>query len=692
MNKSFLKRYNEYEVLKYQFENGFNTEKSSICYNSSYYGGEYRYRFHCCECGETNDIDQLQFMNQKIICKCGAKFSIDDLKPGTMDWSLTYMALMKHNMLNDTFNKVSVPTIISKEKFYCPKCRSVNRLKNMPIEDKQRVCTCGESYSFEECKLAGTDNYEHTSGKVFFDGHKITISTMVYHSAVNINNIFYWQDGQSRLTMNLETGYSYTTSTGVCYTDTNRYYRNRYGKNAPKMFNSTYSPTNSGLETVVQVKYNELLYKHKDNENLFNLIYKNKTRLTAIIFKKLFKQIDEYMTAYYNNKYSYRIKSLMELVREYKSNRGESHLCVGNKDLDNDVNYPSMYDSTLLALRNRFINASFKDLKYNIPDILLNIRETDAKRRYKLLPRESNNVALDYICNNVSVSKSLRKRINAELNDFLINQNYSHMSDRFYCFVNFAKHFKNKENINKLYNTLFSNEKRYVARYMLDEETLNLWLTYRNEQYLSNCNLRTLRDKAEHVHDALRTINRIKDVLGEDWDINTVKFHTEEQYHNDLVKITNSDDFIEMYNRQRNAQALEPFKMEDEIFEIEEKENDFYVARNRAILTNIGQAMGICVGGYGGSVEAGACRIAYLKENGIYKVCLELRKHKNKQTNKMEYTIVQAKMQYNNLVGNNQEYYNKVVDWATRNNIKIDTHDMQVQNVHRVEHAELIEF
>jgi hypothetical protein len=93
--------------------------------------------------------------------------------------------------------------------------------------------------------------------------------------------------------------------------------------------------------------------------------------------------------------------------------------------------------------------------------------------------------------------------------------------------------------------------------------------------------------------------------------------------------------------------------------------------------------MGICVGGYGGSVESGRCRIAYLKENGVYKVCIELRGYKNSKTNKYEYTVVQAKMQYNGLVADNSEYYTKVMDWVNRNGLAIDTHDMMVKQSRR---------
>ena len=46
----------------------------------------------------------------------------------------------------------------------------------------------------------------------------------------------------------------------------------------------------------------------------------------------------------------------------------------------------------------------------------------------------------------------------------------------------------------------------------------------------------------------------------------------------------------------------------------------------------------------------------------------------------MKYTIIQAKMQYNKLVAEDKFYYNKVLEWATRNNIEICTRDMEMDS------------
>jgi hypothetical protein len=250
--------------------------------------------------------------------------------------------------------------------------------------------------------------------------------------------------------------------------------------------------------------------------------------------------------------------------------------------------------------------------------------------------------------------------------------------------VNICKSFKNKENINKIFDLISNASSRDLhARYDANEATMNLWLNYRNEIYISNCNAKELSKKLDLMDDSRRMIINIRNVFGEDWDLNSVKFYNEQQFHDDLVRITTSEDYIYLVNKEKNEQQMKPFEMEKDIYDLEEIENDFYIARNRAILTNIGSAMGICVGGYGGSVESGRCRIAYLKENGVYKVCIELRGYKNSKTNKYEYTVVQAKMQYNGLVADNSEYYTKVMDWVNRNGLAIDTHDMMVKQSRR---------
>ena len=67
----------------------------------------------------------------------------------------------------------------------------------------------------------------------------------------------------------------------------------------------------------------------------------------------------------------------------------------------------------------------------------------------------------------------------------------------------------------------------------------------------------------------------------------------------------------------------------------------------------------------------------------LYKVCIELNGRKNKETDEYQYTIVQAKLQYNDLCVTDETYFNKVKEWAERNNIEIDTNDMNIVNENR---------
>ena len=682
-NNSFFKSWNQCEVTQYEFENDNIDNKSYIestwTYDSFSNNNKLdAFELNCRECHETYNLSELTFKNGKLICKCGAKFTPEDLRPEIKTWFNGEDNIKMHNLKNGTFNKVSVPTLINRKFFYCPKCRTTHKLENMPLENKQRLCSCGELYSFDEVKIIASDNHISTFGDVYLDNNKITMTFSKYFCSITREGRYYWQDGRQRLTMNLETGFSYLTNTGNCYTMYNNLYRrNHDGKNGPKMFNCTYCGySNDTLVCVAQAKTEMLYNKYSQYDNLIKFMNKKHYTLKQIIFNNMLEKIDEHMTNYYNNKYSYHIQSFKEcvgepknVVRQYSKNAPKSLI--------------NMHDSHLLVTHNRFINLNYHDLKFITSDIIFNIQHTEIKRNYAKLPRETNNIALEYICKSVNASKNLRKKVSAYLTEGK-GLEYNRISDSLYSFVNICRHFKNKENINKIFDTLtdVNNRKRYL-RYESNGHAMNLWLQYRNETYISNCNIKELENKLQLMDDSDRMINSIRKVFGADWDLNSIKFYNEQQFHDDLVRITTSEDYVYLLNKEKNEQQMKPFEMEDDIYDLEEIENDFYIARNRAILTNIGSAMGICVGGYGKSVETGHCRIAYLKENGIYKVCIELKGYKNKETKKYEYTVVQAKMQHNGLVADNSEYYTKVMDWVNRNGLAIDTHDMMIKQSRR---------
>ena len=681
-NNSFLKSWNPCEIAQYEFENNDIDNKSYInsgwTYDSCCNNELSAFDFNCCECHEVYDLSELTFKNGKLICECGAKFAPEDLKPGIKTWFNGQDEIKLHNLKNDTFNKVSVPTLINREYFYCPKCRTTHKLEKMPIENKQRLCSCGELYSFDEVKIMNSNDFRFTFGEVYLDNNKITMTYSKYFSSITREGRYYWQDGRQRLTMNLETGFSYMTNTGNCYTMYNDLYRrNHDGKNGPKMFNCTYCGySNDTLACVAQAKVEMLYNKYRQYDNLIKFMEKKHYTLKQLLFNNMLEKIDEHMTNYYNNKYSYHIPSFKECVDDSRKTDAVRPIKLPNSLIN-------MHDSSLLVTRNRFINLNYHDLKFITSDIVFNIQHTEEKRDYAKLPRETNNIALEYICKSVNASKNLRKKISAYLTEGK-GIKYNRLSDNLYSFVNICRHFKNKENVNKIFNTLTDeNSKRAYLRYESSDQSMKLWLQYRNETYISNCNIKELEKKLELMDDSVRMINSIRKVFGADWDLNSVKFYNEQQFHDDLVRITTSEDYIYLVNKEKNEQQIKPFEMEKDIYDLEEIENDFYIARNRAMLTNIGSAMGICVGGYGNSVESGRCRIAYLKENGVYKVCIELRGYKNSKTNKYEYTVVQAKMQYNGLVADDSEYYTKVMDWVNRNGLAIDTHDMIVKQSRR---------
>ena len=309
-NTSFFKRYTDLEILKYAFEHT-SEPKSYITYaRYQYYWGRSKenqleqYQLYCAHCDNFHLLSELTFDQGKVVCTCGSAYGTEDLKPDMSVWASRIYK--KHNLKNGTLVKVSVPTLISKEHFYCPHCRTTQKLIDMPIENKQRVCTCGKAYSFEEIKLVDSFENISTFGDIFFDEHKITVALAEYRTSMSVNGNFYWQNGRRRLTMNLETGFSYMTNTGCFYTEFNGLYRRRSnGKNAPRMINVTYSSINDDYTKLAKIKFNLMLDKYKDYENLTDLMQSKSNKLTQIIFNKYFEAVDKYMTNYYNNKFNY---------------------------------------------------------------------------------------------------------------------------------------------------------------------------------------------------------------------------------------------------------------------------------------------------------------------------------------------------------------------------------------------------
>ena len=659
------KEYDYIEFAKYAFETEIES-KSYFCYEhpSDAERWDYEECFHCGYCDCNYAIKDLTFKNQTIQCKCGEVISLSDLRPNrtTRNYhnNRTIDQLI-HNTNNGTLNKFNVPTIIDNNEFYCPECHEIKNIYSYKKENGYLYCDCGASYTFDECKL---QDYKGSmiayAGDIYFDKDKISISLVKGFTDTNRFGKYYWSTGTTRATINLKTGYSYQSNTGCCYNDFNRAWKRYHGNdsNAPKMFNATYNTFAwEQLNDLCFLKIRQLQVKYVNHPNLVRLIQKNKYKLSNIIRYNLTKQIDDYMTNYHNTKLglSYRIKSFKEIV-----NLDPSAVTFNEK-----YTYEILH---MLVLHNRFINADYANLIKTLPRVFDFLKANKIANKYKKLNRETNQPIYD-LCNAFTkVSKSLRKRITNDIVNALEPLSYD---DKFFTFLIVSDYFKNKENVNKLYNLIMSS-KRYNNFYRINDG-LELWFKFRDEKYISNIKtIEEFSEKLRHMRDSIYTIQRIRNVYGQDWSEDSVKFHNEKQFHDDLVAIANSQHFRELQDAKRKAELSEPFKMEDEVFELQNK--DITIALNEYELSKIGSEMHICVGGYGNDVRYHGCRIAYIKHEDRYMACLELRVSSGK---KKTYTLHQAKLKYNEYVGTNEKYYKIVSDWCESNNIKIVTDDMR---------------
>ena len=679
-----LMKYNVIDFAKYAFNS--NNPNKSCAYTVTRYDSDYQYAkciplltdekeheyidfssstdydgprevgvFNCEECHNVYDLSELKIVDQTIHCKCGHSIRIDELRPyAVIDnyYSSSEVLALAHNVKNGTHNKFNVPTILRNSQFYCPECHKIDNIYTYVKKDGVLICTCGAHYTFDECRIEPTaGRFDPIAGGLYFNGDKIAISLIKQHRDINRHGDYYWSSGNTRVTMNLETGYTYLTNTGCCYTESNRIWK-RYNKGkAPKMFNATYCELYwEHIQSLARAKVRNIIVKYANHPNLVNFLIKNLRKLESNIERKMIDEIDEYMTAYYNNKYDYRIKSYREIAQE-------ADACVYDHD-------------TLARLihHNRFINADYHDLQRNLTIIFNNVKSNKLRKAFRKLNRESNTPLVDLINAFTPISKSLRKRIIADYS----NKEFSlDWSDGIFLFVIIAQYFTKKENVNKLYNLL-----RFQSSYSAynANEAIEFWLKYRTEEYISNIeDNREFRNKFWQMRDSISMIYNIKDVYGDDWNVESVAFHNEKQFHDALVQIIRSDAFRNVKDARRKAQMQEPFKMEESVFKLENK--NITIALNEYELSKIGNEMHICVGGYGNDVRNHNCRIAYIKDNDEYVACLELRMIK--KSGKVAYELHQAKLKYNNYVGTNVKYYSIVSEWCVDNNIKIRTNDME---------------
>ena len=646
------------KLLRYKFEND-TKNKPVIHFRRGWFHGEKsKYVLVCPNCKEEHDIADLHYEYKQLVCKCGARYSKEDVVSDYETYCY-YAERVIHNMSNDTMHKVNVPTLISESYLYCPECHRTTHMDKLPIENKQRVCPCGRHYSFDEIKLSVVNDKVINSANVYLDDNKISVSIVAICSALTVDRNFYWQTGNMRFTMNLETGYSYITHKGFYYAQHNEIYQHRNpGKKAPVMMNCSYMYEERYLSEYADGKIEELITKYAAHKNLVKRILDKSHILRRKFTNKTFELLDNEMTKYYNNKYSYKINTL-------------------SSSIDKNLSYSKAY----LPLKNRFINLTYKQIEDELLPILDSIKSMDSKYRskaYKTLYREANDIALEYIARSAKASKNLRKKISKKLQGDSEHTHYMYQGNKYLVFVSLARHMKNKENVNKLYKAMIEDDVRYNYSndFISNPDLMKQWLRFRDESYISNLAAHELGEKLTYIRNAMSHIKNIKRVYGEDW-INPVEFRTEKQYLNDIQTIENSEHFKELRKDIINKAQLVPFKLEKSALKLTEPENNIHIAKDKLTLSQIGSSMNICVGSYGNYCESGACRIIYFIENDQPVVCLELqRRGKTEDKKDYKYALTQAKLRGNELVGYNHNMHSKVVAWCERHNIEIDTPDM----------------
>ena len=615
------------------------------------------YVFSCPECKKYHDINKLHYRHGKVMCECGAVYNVKDIQPLKQDFrrdNTRVIDIIQHNKSNGTLNKLNVPTLMGEEYFFCSKCHKTHKLNRLSNNNNKLVCTCGEEYEFKDVKIAySVMGYNYLSSDVYFDDNKISISIIAQGFGITRDGNYYWNPSNIRLTMNLDTGYSYAINKGDFYSEFNKIWQRSHDTKAPVMFNCTYSEMACSIDDFYingyMAKFRD---KYQDYPNLLKLMYRHSGKVRNLIQHNTNKAIDEYMTKYFNTKYNYEIRPLIEEHHDYEG-ASLGDFVTKNRFINLDYDYMSSF--------NRFL----REIKFT----------TNAKRfDYSVFKRETNLPIIDWINKNIKISKSLRKEIIKELsNEWNVERYMYHLMD----FVCIAKYFKNKENVNKLYKLIMSNNTgKLLNAYYYSETYLNAWLNRRDEYYISNIKTyNELKEKFHLIKDAIYMINQIDDVYGEGWTVENVIFKNEQQYHDDITEIRNSQAFLDLQEAKRKEELSKPFELEDETLALES--NEITIARNRYELSTIGSAMHICVGSYGSSVEKSNCRIAYIQEDGEYKACLELRIEIDSKTKETFYRLVQAKLKHNRYVGSEAKYNNIVYNWCQENSIEIYTDDMQ---------------
>lgn len=589
--------------------------------------------------------------------------------------------IFNHNILNKTYNKMKVPSLklndyntIPKAK-YCPECGKNNnnfdiigvlnaKLYNMQEQtlfinnhERDRIklkieafkcLDCGHIHDIEDTKLLNNTSVT-ILGEVFINEDKISLSAKYLRENTNTKtNSFYYEEGYTRLTFNTKTGYTYTTNKGLLYKKFNRIWSRRNGLNsrAPVMFNSTYcnyDGANYLIEDIAHAKAiqeacllptKEEIAKFDIDSRRKKLEYEIKKQVTDALFDKVQLNVD------------------------YELNRLSDKASYNNITLTN------------LKRFNRFYNLN------PFSPIYSTLRDNDI--RFNKVKRDEISLLQGLSeMNNVKLGKKAKKIAIKNESDI---QFYTLASLAILC-------FKNPDNLHKIFKACENQlEHRFKGvKYMNLQSYQNIyefWSKYRNENYLVSefikTHIKNSSSKLEFVRDALFLVNQIKIDLGEDVNIDSiVDFKNEKQFHDDLSKYINSDSYQDIVNAEKNKRI---FDLENEVLALEEPDNNILIARTHGELSRIGSKMGICVGGYSHSVDRKQCRIAYIRDKDThnYKCCIELRPifKGEKRTEITGYSIVQAKLKYNQHASSD-EYMNTLINnWAKKHNIQIHTYDV----------------
>lgn len=597
---------------------------------------------------------------------------------------ISFESYHKHNLLNKTYGKKKVPTIcehnhIFDSIIYCPNCgknhKNVDysgtiirvteedvfyyRSYDMRIKsiDTITCLECNSVYNLEDMKILKRGK-EHVYGKMFIDENKISLSYKYMYSDINRYGNFYYQDGSIKVTFDTVRGYSYTTTRGHAYKILKQTWE-RYDAVAPTFFNSTYAMYDGAENIFFNIAECEII----DN-------YKKMTK------EELIKAFSQDTNSFNSKQTLDREAQLIQQCAEELYNQVQQHYSY---KLPEDVKKPQSHTRNMVRIFknfNRYVNLDpHSSTVETLIDKYYNLKKN------KLTRDEVNVIDKLFKLEKVKIGKKTRA---------LVQQNLYNKS--LFDSIPVLLRFKNTSNINNLVVKMLEHGSSYRYFYSTDvSNAIELWKNFRDENYITAKFIEDLEyhsvsvsstvprqiktTKLSLMIDIYRTYNQIKSNIPEFDILDFITFENEQQLHDELVRYTNSDEYFDIINKKRVERV---FTLEDEIFKIEEVENNIFVARNGGELHKIGRKMNICVGGYSNAVDRGHCRIVYLmdNENNEYKACLELRKIQLKKS--IKYKLVQAKLKYNRLPCEDIDIYNKIIKWTNDHDIEIETYDMEM--------------